>query len=90
MASGDMKLISAAECANRAGKYAFGLDEAKAVQMLRRLADDLEAGRVALFSVTTSSHATHEEFTVRELAVELLEEIPAPAAPPAGPRIIKE
>lgn len=90
MSIGNKTQINAAECASRAGKYAFGLDEAKAVQLLRKLADDLEAGRVALFSVCTSIHATHEEFTVRELTVELLEEVPGPTAAVPGPRIIKE
>jgi hypothetical protein len=79
------RTINAAECADRAGKHAFGLNDAKAVAALRKLADDIEAGTVALFSVTTSSHATHEEFTVREVVIEVLEEYPS-----VGPRMVKE
>jgi hypothetical protein len=79
------RTIDAAECADRAGKHAFGLNDAKAVAALRKLADDIEAGTVALFSVTTSSHATHEEFTVREVVIEVLEEYPS-----VGPRMVKE
>lgn len=77
--------INAAECADRAGKHAFGLNESKAVAALRKLADDIEAGNVVLHSVSTSSHATHEEFAIREVVVEVLEEYPV-----AGPRMIKE
>jgi hypothetical protein len=79
------RTINAAECADRAGKHAFGLNDAKAVAALRKLADEIEAGTVALFSVTTSSHATHEEFTVREVVIEVLEEYPN-----VGPRMVKE
>lgn len=83
--------MNATECANRAGKYAFGVDERKAVQLLRKLADELEAGEVALYSVSTACHATHEEFSVRELVIEFLEEVPAVAATKQpGPRIIKD
>ena len=66
--------MNAAECADRAGKHAFGLNDAKAVAALRQLADAIEAGTVVLNSVTTSSHATHEEFAVREVVIEVLEE----------------
>ncbi len=67
-------MINATECAKKAGKYAFGVDEARTAKALRQLADDIEAGVVALFSVSTSSHAAHEEFAVRELVIEVLEE----------------
>ena len=77
--------MNAAECADRAGKHAFGLNDNKTVIALRQLADDIEAGTVVLNSVTTSSHATHEEFTVREIVIEVLEEYPE-----AGPRVVKE
>lgn len=85
MISGGRTPINAAACADRAGKHAFGLNNAKAVAALRQLADDIEAGTVALHSVTTSSHATHEEFTVREVIIEVLEEYPS-----VGPRVVKE
>ena len=78
-------MINASECAKKAGKYAFGLDEARTAEMMRRLAQDIETGKVALHSVSTSTHATHEEFTVRELVIEVLEESPVP-----GPRVIRE
>ena len=91
MASGDKQQMNATECANRAGKYAFGVDETKAVQLLRKLADELEAGEGALYGVSTACHASHEEFTVRELVIEFLEEAPAVAAlKQPGPRIIKD
>jgi hypothetical protein len=80
-----IRTINAVECADRAGKHAFGLNENKAVMALRKLADDIEAGNVVLHSVSTSSHATHEEFAIREVVVEVLEEYPV-----AGPRMIKE
>ncbi len=67
-------MIDANECAKKAGKYAFGLDESRTAQTLRKLADDIEAGVVVLYSVSTSSYAEHEEFTVRELVIEVLEE----------------
>ncbi|HEY6307492.1 MAG TPA: hypothetical protein VI488_13655 [Candidatus Angelobacter sp.] len=67
-------MINATECAGRAGKYAFGLDEARTAQALRKLADDIETGIVVLYSVSTSSYAEHEEFTVRELVIEVMEE----------------
>lgn len=76
--------FNAAECADRAGRHAFGLNHAKAVAALRQLADDIEAGRVALQSVTSASHATHEEFAVREIIIEVLEE-----GANAGPQVIK-
>ena len=38
-----------------------------------------------MHSVSTSSHATHEEFTVRELVIEVLEESPI-----AGPLVVRE
>ena len=85
MISGGRTFINAAEFANQAGKHAFGLNDAKAVAALRQLADDIEAGTVALHSVTTSSHATHEEFAVCEIIVEVLEEYPN-----SGPRMIKK
>ena len=85
MISGVRTTIHAAECADRAGKHAFGLNENKAVTALRKLADDIEAGNVVLHSVSTTSHATHEEFAIREVVIEFLEEYPA-----AGPRMIKE
>jgi hypothetical protein len=80
-----IRTINAVECADRAGKHAFGLNENKAVMALRKLADDIEAGNVVLHSVSTSSHATHDEFAIREVVVEVLEEYPV-----AGPRMIKE
>ena len=76
--------INAAECADRAGKHAFGLNDAKAVAALRKLADEIEAGTVALHSMTTSSHAAHEEFAVREVIIEVLEECPN-----AGPVMVR-
>lgn len=79
MSSGTKKNISAADCAGRAGKYAFGVDEAKTVRLLRKLADDLEAGTVVLHGVTTSSHATQEEFAVQEYVIEVLEEVASPS-----------
>jgi hypothetical protein len=85
MTSGVRTIINAAECADRAGKHAFGLNETKAAAALRKLADDIEAGNVVLHSVSTSTHATHEEFAVREVVIEVLEEYPA-----AGPRMVKE
>jgi len=75
--------MNAAECADRAEKHAFGLNDNKTVIALRQLADDIEAGTVVLNSVTTSSHATHEEFTIREVIIEVLEEYPA-----TGPRMV--
>jgi len=77
--------MNAAECADRAGKHAFGLNDNKTVMALRKLANEIEAGTVILNSVTTSSHATHEEFTIREIVIEVLEEYPE-----AGPRMVKE
>jgi hypothetical protein len=85
MASHDERFIDAVKCANRAGKYAFGLNDAKAIAALRQLANDLEAGTVTLHSVTTSSHATHDEFSVRELTIEVLEELPQ-----LGPKIVRD
>ena len=40
MASQDKPFIKASHCANRAGRFAFGLDDAKAASVLRQLADD--------------------------------------------------
>jgi hypothetical protein len=77
-------MIHAVECTKKTGKYGFGVDEVRTAQLLRALADDIEMGKVALHSVSTSSHATHEEFAVRELVVEVLEEIAV-----SGPRVIK-
>ena len=54
MISGGRKNINAAECADRAGKHAFGLNDNKTVTALRKLADDIEDGTVVLNSVTTS------------------------------------
>jgi hypothetical protein len=85
MISGVRTTIHAAECADRAGKHAFGLNENKAVTALRKLADDIEAGNVVLHSVSTTSHATHEEFAIREVVIEVLEEYST-----AGPRMVKE
>lgn len=77
-------MMNAVECAKKAGKYSFGVDEARTAQLLRALADDIETGKVALHSVSTSSHATQEDFAVRELVVEVLDEIAMD-----GPRVIK-
>lgn len=77
-------MFNAADCARKAGKFAFGLDETRTAQVLRRLADEIEQGKVALHSVSTSSHAAHDDFTVRELVIEVLEENAV-----AGPRVIK-
>jgi hypothetical protein len=77
-------MMNAVECAKKAGKHAFGLDQARTAQLLRSLADDIETGSVVLHSVSTSSHAAHEEFAVRDLVVEVLEELPV-----SGPRVIK-
>jgi hypothetical protein len=85
MISGGTTNITAAECADRAGRHAFGLNDNKAVIALRKLADEIEAGTVVLNSVTTSSYATHEEFTIREIVIEVLEEYPI-----AGPRMVRE
>jgi hypothetical protein len=85
MISGGTTNITAAECADRAGKHAFGLNDNKTVVALRKLADDIEAGTVVLNSVTTSSHATHEEFTIREIVIEVLEEYLE-----MGPRMVKD
>jgi len=83
MISGRKPNINAAECAERAGKHAFVLNANKTAIALRKLADDIEAGTVVLNSFTTSSHATHEEFTVREIVIEVLEEYPE-----AGPHVV--
>jgi len=68
-------MMNAVECAKKAGKYGFGVDETRTAQLLRTLADDIETGKVVLHSVSTSSHASDEDFAVRELVVEVLEEI---------------
>jgi len=88
----EKSLMNAIDCARRKGNLAFGLNEAKAAQMLRELASDLEAGHVMLQSVSTSVHATQEEFAVREIVIELLEESgeAETVVPPPGPRIIKK
>jgi hypothetical protein len=78
-------MFKAADCARKAGKFAFGLDETRTAQMLRQLADEIEQGRVALHGVSTTSHATPDEFTIRELVIEVLEENVV-----AGPRVIKK
>jgi hypothetical protein len=67
-------MFNANECTRKSGKYAFGVDEARTAAALRKLADDIEAGNVTLHSVSTSTQAVHEEFTVRELVIEVLEE----------------
>jgi hypothetical protein len=85
MSSGGKTSITATECADRSGRHAFGLNDAKAAIALRKLADDIEAGTVVLHSVTTSCHATHEEFTIREVVIEILEEYPS-----IGLRVIRE
>lgn len=77
-------MFNAADCARKAGKFAFGLDETRTAQVLRKLADEIEQGKVALHSVSTTSHATPEDFTIRELVIEVLEENPG-----VGPRVIK-
>jgi hypothetical protein len=53
--------------------------------MLRQLADDLENGKVLVHRVTTSCHAIHDEFTIRELVVELMEEAPLRRGPQVVP-----
>jgi hypothetical protein len=67
-------MFNASECAKRSGKYAFGVDEAGTARALRKLADDIVAGAVVVHSVSVASRAMHEEFTVRELVIEVLEE----------------
>jgi hypothetical protein len=87
----EIKLLNATDCAERAGKYAFGLNESKAIQLLRELANDLEAGKAVLHSVSTASHATQDEFTIREVVIELLEESAEGASePPSRPRIVRK
>ncbi len=90
MASGEKRVFAAVDCAGRAGKYAFGVDLKKAVQLLRTLADDVEEGRVLLHSITTSSHATQDEFAVRELVVEILEESADTATGLRRPAVIRD
>ena len=85
MASQEKGLVNAANCADQAGKHAFGLNDVKVVAALRQLADDIEKGIVAVHSLTTSSHATHDQFAVREVTIEILEEIPQ-----SGPKIVRE
>lgn len=85
MFSGGKTTINAAECADREGRHAFGLNDAKAAAALRKLADDIGSGAVVLHSVTTSCHATHEEFTIREVVIEVLEDYPS-----VGPRMVGE
>jgi hypothetical protein len=84
MASQDKPFTDAGNCANRAGRFAFGLEDAKAISTLRQLADDIEAGIVMLHSVTTSSHAAHDAFAVREITIEVMEELPQ-----SGPKIVR-
>jgi hypothetical protein len=88
----EKRLMSAIDCAGRKDDLAFGLNENKTARLLRELAGDLEAGRALLQRVSTSLHAMREEFTVREIVIELLEESreSESAAPPPGPRIIKK
>jgi hypothetical protein len=85
MISGRKTTINAVECADRAGKHAFGLNDNKTVAALRKLADDIEAGTVVLNSISTSSYATHEEFAIREIVIEVLEEYAE-----MGPRVVRE
>jgi hypothetical protein len=68
--------FNAAHCAGRSGTYAFGLIDARVASALRKLAEDIETGEVVLHSITTSCHATHEEFTIREVTIEVLEDYP--------------
>jgi hypothetical protein len=77
-------MFNTTECANRAGKHAFGVDEARTAQALRKLADDIDAGTVVVHSVSIVSRAMQEEFAVRELVIEVLEETPK-----AGPRAVR-
>jgi hypothetical protein len=77
-------MMNATECTDKSGKYAFGLDEARTADALRKLADEIDAGKVALYSVTTSSRAAHGEFTVREMVIEVLEETAA-----GRPQVVK-
>lgn len=89
----EKRLLNAIECSGSKGKLAFGLSESKAARMLRQLADDLDAGRVMLHSISTACHATQDEFTVREIVIELMEEsneIEEAPAPAQGPRIVKK
>jgi len=76
-------MFNAAECAKKTGKYAFDLDAPRTAAALRKLADQIEDGTVALHSVSTSIHASHEEFTIREIVIEVLEE-----SSTAGPRVV--
>lgn len=78
-------MFKAADCARKAGKFAFGLDETRTAQMLHQLADEIQQGKVALHSVSTTSHATPDDFTIREFVIEVLEENAV-----AGPRVIKK
>lgn len=84
MASREGPFLDAVKCANRTGKYAFGLNDAKAVAALRQLADDIEQGVVTLRSMSTLSHVTQDEFACRELTIEVLD-----GAPNEGPRVIR-
>jgi len=77
--------IIAGECAERAGKYAFGLDNQKTAAALRRLADEIETGSIVLQSFSTSSYATQDEFAVREVVIEILEE-----SQEGGPQIVRD
>lgn len=77
-------MFNATECAKRAGKYGFGVDEARTAQALRELADDIDNGVVVLHSVSIASRAAHEEFAIRELVIEVLEETSI-----VGPRAVK-
>ena len=87
----EIKLLNATDCAKQAGTLAFGLNESKAIQLLRELANDLETGKALLHSVSTSSHATQDEFAVREIVIELLEEREeSTTEPPPRPRIIRK
>jgi hypothetical protein len=77
-------MFNATECTRKAGKFAFGVDETRTAQALRKLADDIDTGAVVVHSISISSRASHEEFTVRELVVEVLEEHAT-----TGPRAVK-
>jgi hypothetical protein len=77
-------MFNATDCAKNGGRHAFGVDQAGTARALRRLANDIETGVVVVHSVCISSRAAHEEFTVRELVIEVLEETAN-----AGPRVVK-
>ncbi|HYX53506.1 MAG TPA: hypothetical protein VE783_08640 [Candidatus Limnocylindrales bacterium] len=57
---------------------------------LRKLADDIEAETVALHSVSTATHATQDEFTIREVVIEILEESPEIVVASRKPTVIRD